>query len=383
MHVHRLCGMIGTQRLSRPLTSLDAAHALLLDGLNAVAPADVALSDALRCVAADMPPAAAIPTHDNAAADGWAARAGDLVGASSYAPSSLTVAPVWVDAGDAMPRGCDCVVDADLVEPLGPLFQVLAEAPPGQGVRRAGGDLAALRRVAEAGQPIRPFDLLIARAAGRTTLKVRRPRVRLVNCPAANRRDITAPMIVELLEAAGAAVISISATARTAGAIADTLDVDACDLLLLVGGTGLGRNDCTVAALSHHGAAPAHGIAMQPGRTAAIGRIDAVPVVALPGAPDQALAAWWTLALPVLDQLSGRAPRRVITRPLARKIASGVGIAEIVLLERSGVAWSPLASGDFSLDQIARADAWCVVPGHSEGFAAGTMLDACSLRDDG
>lgn len=375
--------MIGTQRLSRPLTSLDAACALLLGGRDAVAPVDIVLIDALGCVAVDMPsPTFAIPEHDTAVADGWAVRARDLVGASSYAPSLLSAAPVWVDAGELMPHGCDCVVDNDLVEPLGSMFQALAEALPWQGVRRAGEDLAARRCVTEAGKPIRQLDLLIARAADRTMLTVRRPRVRLVNCPAANGRDIAAPMIAELMEAAGAAVTSIAATARTAAAIADALAVDACDLLVLVGGTGLGRNDATVAALSQRGTVSAHGIAMQPGRTAAIGRINAVPVVALPGAPDQALAAWWTLALPTLDKLSGRAPWPMIALPLARKIASGIGIAEIVLLERSGAAWSPLACGEFSLDQIARADAWCVVPGHSEGSAAGTMLDARPLRDD-
>ena len=99
-----------------------------------------------------------------------------------------------------------------------------------------------------------------------------------------------------------------------------------------VGGSGVGRTDATVTALAQRGEVFAHGIALQPGRTAAVGRIGKTPVVALPGAPDQAFAAWWTLALPVLDRLSGRRPRKTLNLPLARKIASGVGIAEIVLL---------------------------------------------------
>ncbi len=92
----------------------------------------------------------------------------------------------------------------------------------------------------------------------------------------------------------------------------------------------------------------------------------------LPGAPDQALAAWWTLALPVLDRLSGRRPRKTVNLPLARKIASSVGIAEIVLLERKQDIWVTLAVGELSLDAIARAEAWLVVSGGSEGFAAGS-----------
>ena len=52
----------------------------------------------------------------------------------------------------AMPEGCDCVVDADLVEQTGPMVQVLAEAIPGQGVRRAGGDIAEGSSVIAAGR---------------------------------------------------------------------------------------------------------------------------------------------------------------------------------------------------------------------------------------
>ena len=85
--------------------------------------------------------------------------------------------------------------------------------------------------------------------------------------------------------------------------------------------------------------------------------------------------------LPALDRLSGRLPRQAVTLPLQRKIASSVGIAEIVLLARNDGAWMPLAVGDLSLETIARSDAWLVVPGGSEGFAAGTPVDAYMLRD--
>jgi molybdopterin biosynthesis enzyme len=120
---------------------------------------------------------------------------------------------------------------------------------------------------------------------------------------------------------------------------------------------------------------------LQPGRTAAVGRIGNIPVIALPGAPDQALAAWWALVLPVLDRWSGLQPSRKVMLPLARKIASSVGIAEVVLLERSAGAWLPLAVGELSIELIARADAWLLVPGGSEGYAAGTPMDARMLRD--
>jgi molybdopterin biosynthesis enzyme len=325
-----------------------------------------------------MPPLQAYPLRDTASVDGYALCARDLVGASSYSPLQLMAAPVWVEAGEAIPEDCDCVLDSDSVDVSGPMPQVLAEAIPGQGVRRAGSDIAAGSLVVRAGQRLLSRDLLIARAAGLARLNVRRPRLRVVNVPGAS---VTADLIAESARAIGAATVSLTAAGRDAGSIGAVLDGRSCDLLLIVGGSGTGRTDAAVTALASRGEVLAHGIALQPGRTAAVGRDGKTPVVVLPGAPDQALAAWWTLALPVLDRLSGRRSRKTVNLPLARKIASQVGIAEIVLVERKQDMWSTLAVGELSLEAISRAEAWLAVPGGSEGFAAGSPVDAYLLRE--
>jgi molybdopterin molybdotransferase len=370
--------MTSLQRLPARLTPLDVALNALLNGLEPVAPVELTLAEALRCIAADMPKLDAHPPRDVAAADGFAFAARDLVGASSYSPLPLTSPPVWVEPGEAMPDGCDCVVDADSVDTSGPAAQVMMEAVPGQGVRRAGGDIAASSNVVAAGRRILPRDLLIARAAGLSRLRVRRPRLRIVNIPGGT---LTADLIAESAGNAGAEVSAVTAEGRDAFSIASSLDVKDCDLLITIGGSGVGRSDATVLALAKRGEIIAHGIALQPGRTSAVGRIGNAPVVVLPGAPDQAVAAWWTLALPALDRLSGRRPREMLGLPLARKIASSVGLAEIVLLERRAGAWLTLAAGDLSLQAIARAEAWLAVPGGSEGFAAGAPVDAYMLRE--
>ena len=366
------------QRLPASLTPLEIALAALLRGLEPVTPSERPPPQALGCVAAEMPPVQAFPARDVAARDGWAMRANDLVGASSYSPLPLAGSPNWVEAGDAMPDGCDCVLDSDLVDIAGPLAQVLAEAIPGQGVRRRGHDVADGGAVARPGRRVSVGDLLIAGATGLEQLMVRRPRLRLVNIPGG---EVTAHLIAETARAAGAEVTSIAAAARDAASVARAFGDDACDLLITIGGSGVGRTDAAIMALAVRGEVIAHGIALEPGRTSAVGRVGAMPAVALPGAPDQAFAAWWALARPVLDHLSGWSPRKTLSLPLARKIASTVGIAEVVLLEYTEGAWMPLAVGDLSLGAIARADAWLLVPGSSEGFAAGTPLDAYMLRE--
>jgi len=355
-----------TQRLPASLTPLDVALAALLRALKPVAASERPSPDTTGCSAVEIPELKAWPPHDVAAVDGWALCASDLVGASSYSPLPLMTPPAWVEAGERIPDGCDCVLDDDPVDRSGPMVQVLAEAIPGQGVRRKGGEIADASRIVNAW------------AAGDPHPAARRPRLRVVNLPGG---VITAKLIAASLRKAGIDVAFVEAPARDAASVAKALDTSACELLLMIGGSGVGRTDAAVTALAGCGEVIAHGLALQPGRTAAIGRIGAVPVIALPGAPDQALAIWWTLVLPALDRLSGGARRETVTRPLARKIASGVGIAEVALLEEKDGAWMPLAVGDLSLATIARAQAWLLVPGGSEGYAAGTPVDAYMLRE--
>ncbi len=111
-----------------------------------------------------------------------------------------------------MPDDCDCVVDSDSVDQAGPMVQVLAEAIPGQGVRRAGGD----RRWQDLplSPPVGAFARAIswsraARACDR--LKVRRPRLRIVNIPAISGDAVTAQLIAETARAAGAEIVSTEA----------------------------------------------------------------------------------------------------------------------------------------------------------------------------
>jgi molybdopterin biosynthesis enzyme len=369
------------QRLPASLTPLEVALAALLDRLEPLAPVARSPAYALGCVAAGMPAVAAFPSCHIAATDGWALHARDSIGASSYSPLLLAAPPVWVEAGDTMPENCDCVIDSDSVAESAGMIEVLTEARPGQGVRRLGGDIIEGSAVVASGIEIRPLDLLLARAAGLQTLNVRRATLRLINIPAAPGAALTAHLIAESARHAGAKVVSTEAGGRDAASIAAAIDGGGCDLLVTIGGSGVGRTDAAILSLAACGELVAHGIALQPGRTSAVGRIGKIPVIALPGAPDHALAAWWTLVIPALDRLTGRQPRRRVKLPLKRKIASQVGIAEIVLLEGGEGAWMPLAVGELSLETVARANAWLAVPGHSEGFAAGTPVDAYMLRD--
>lgn len=371
-----------TQRLPAALTPLDAALRLLLDGMEPVEPIDASLADSVDCIAAEVAPLrTAHPVFSIAVADGWALRSRDIAGASSYSPLPLLASPVWVESGDRLPEYCDCVLDDDMVEQTGPMFQVLAEAVPGHGIRRAGDDVAAGRLIIAPGRSVNARDRLALRAIGLDRIPVRSPRVCIIDVISTDGSTASSQFIVEFAKAAGARAIGVQTKGRDTASISAAVGGGSYDLLITVGGTGLGRTDATVQTLAAHGVVLAHGLALQPGRTAAVAKIGTTPVIATPGFPDQALAVCLMLVQPALDLLTARSPRREIIRPLARKVSSSIGVAEIVLLEALDDKWMPIAAGQLSLDAIVRSHAWLVVPRNSEGYAAGTVVGAFPLRD--
>ncbi|MES2749813.1 MAG: molybdopterin-binding protein, partial [Pseudomonadota bacterium] len=196
--------MIQTQRLTAALTPLDTALELLCGSIRPVDPIDVPLADSVGFIAAAMPPLRhALPAFNIAVANGWALRARDIVGASPYSPLPLAASPVWVEAGDRLPVDCDCVLDSDLIEQAGPLLQVVAEAVPGQGIRRTGEDFSTGSSVIPEGRRVSSFDVLAARAAGLDRLQIRSPRVRVIDVSSTDGNAASWQFISEFVNAAG------------------------------------------------------------------------------------------------------------------------------------------------------------------------------------
>lgn len=372
--------------LARPattaLTDLDAARAWLFDGLDSIDPRNVPLDDALGAVSAHgggIP--GRWPSVDSAAIDGYAVASAAISGASSYSPALLDSAPPWIETGQPMPAGCDCILEAECVDAGSYPVQVNCDAVPGQNVRRVGEDISSGKMLLRPGCRVTPLDLIVARRSGCTSIAVRRPVLRIIDIAANDGHHYTTALVADLATRAGADVAVPLTISRDAIEIVDALTAASADLVITIGGTGSGRSDATPFEIANCGTLFAHGLAIQPGRNVAVGRIGNAPVIALPGLPDQAIGAWLLLVEPLIDRLSGLTSRRQISGRLSRKISSAIGFHEIVLLASDGDALMPLATGAFSLEQAASADAWLAVPGGLEGYAAGTDIAAWPLRD--
>jgi molybdopterin biosynthesis enzyme len=156
-----------------------------------------------------------------------------------------------------------------------------------------------------------------------------------------------------------------------AAALAD----DTVDAVVAIGGTGMGRVDASVRTLARLGSVEVHGIALTPGETAAFGCVGGRPVLLVPGRLDAALAVWLVIGRAMLARLcaTNENPAAVATT-LARKVASPLGLMEVVPVRVRSAQAEPIASGYWPLHAIAQADGWILVPPDSEGYPAGAEV---------
>lgn len=380
------CTVPGHNRFMLPLHATDPSQALAR--LEALIPAPVAST--MRPIAGslglpladDLLLPQALPARDIAAGDGWAVCAADTAGASAYAPAPLADA-AWVEAGATLPPGADAVLQPFEVEGDEPRLMALAEAVPSDGIHPAGADAATSLLLRRAGHRLRATDLPLLAMAGIATVRVRRPRVALLpigdEILASPALERTGPFLCSLLSVEGAEARILPPVADDSARIAEAIRLAAtgADLILALGGTGMGRQDHAAPGLALAGEVLLHGLGARPGHSAGLGQAEGRPVVLVPGHPADAFACWLLLARPALRRLSGALPPPPRRIRLGRKITSGIGLAELVLL-RSGAEpdlMEPLATGLLPLSALATAEAVLVVPPASEGYEAGRWVE--------
>lgn len=322
-------------------------------------------------LAEDVVANARIPATARALRDGWAVRADLTTDAGTYAPAPLPSA-VRVDVGQPLAGDADAVAPLDAVTVRDGVAQALAPVGPGDGVLAAGADAGRGATLLEAGRPLQRLQIEVLAAAGVTAVRVRTPRLRLVRARRSGDAFIDAAFacVADAIGSMG----GVAVTAEPDG-LASALADAAVDAVVVVGGTGSGRNDATVHTLALAGEVHAHGIALLPGETTALGAVGSRPVLALPGRLDAALAAWHLLGQVMLARLAGsREAPRLRTAKLTHKVSSTVGLSELVPVRCEGGFASPIASGYVPLSALAQANGWILIAPASEGYPAHTEV---------
>jgi molybdopterin molybdotransferase len=373
------------------LLPLDAAVGLLDAAVRRLDAEQIPLPEAGgRILANDIRALVPIPAEDRAAIDGFAVRAEASLGAGPYNPLALPL--VAIAAGSAMPRGADAVIPLAAAEPNGPdLIAVVEPLAPGTHLERRGAVAATGALIAKAGTRLAVRHVgLIAAAGFEAVPMVRRPRVAMLlvgpRTPPLTA-DSNNPMLQIAVARDGGLIAGVATIPGVRSSVGAALAAAAVDIVLVVGGSGPGRDDNAAAALGETGDIIFHGVALCPGETAGFGHTaNGVPVVLLPGTPAACLWSYELIAGRAIRRLAGRDPAlpyrsRAVT--VARKIVSAIGVTEIcpILLGPDDTIEPLPGFAEIGLTAATAAAGFVLIPEAREGYPPGAVVTAYFYDD--
>lgn len=398
------------------LLAVEQAAAMIAERVPPLAAVEqVGLRAALgRVLAEDLRAPVALPPFFNSAVDGYAFRHADLAaegetrlrvaGRLQAGATGDAVAPgtaIRIFTGAPMPGGADTVMmQEDAREEDGAVI-----LPPGlkrgANCRPAGEDVALGEAALPAGRRLAPPDLGLAAALGCASLAVRKlVRVGVFSTGdelaepgaalgPAQTYDSNRFTLMALLAGLPAEAHDLGILPDDRAATARALEDAAAshDLLLTSGGVSTGEADHVKAAIEAGGRLVFWRLAVKPGRPAAMGVVNGIPVVGLPGNPVAAVVTFLHLARPLVLQLAGAAaevlPRFCATADFSYRKKAGRREYVRVALAFGGalpVARKYPREGAGLLTSLTQSDAFAELPEDVTAVAPGDQVQVLPFR---
>lgn len=400
----------------RERATVEQALSAALDGISPLPSVSVPVTEcAGRVLTIDVESQVDVPGFRRATMDGFAVKAEDTFGASTYDPAILnlvgssmpgrasrnsifpgTAGPIMT--GAPIPDGADAVLRAeDAVEKDG-IVEVRAPLAKAKNVGRVGEDIEAGTVVLSRGRHLLPQDVGLLASIGHDPVEVhRRPEVRIIVSgnellspgarPGGSKIvDSNSPMLASLVTRDGG-IADVVRLADDESAMREALARPGADVIVTAGAASVGIEDRVPLLVDELGDLLVHGVSMRPSSPAGVGRIGSTPVILLPGNPVSCLVAYDFFAGPVIRVMGGRPegwPYRTVTLPLRKRLVSEIGRTDYarVVVDEGGV--EPVAvSGASVLSSVTRASGFVVVPAGSEGYGDGADVDVHLYSPEG
>jgi len=356
-----------------------------------------------------------IPPLTNAAMDGYAVRGSDV----AEAPSRLRVIDevgaghlpekpvgpgkaVRIMTGAPIPNGADTVVRFEDTREDGEWVHVTEAYETSKNVRTAGEDVRAGQAVLPPGTVLRPQEIGMLAAVGRTEVAVvQRPRVAILatgdevvppdRTPGPGQiRDANSYAVAAQVQAFGGVPILLGVARDreelVRRGIQEALDRGA-DLIITSGGVSVGDFDLVKQVLAAEGEMHFWSLNMKPGRPLAFGVVSGVPLLGLPGNPVAAMISTELFARPALLKMQGFGEwarptvRARLIEPIERK--DGRRHYLRVVLQESETGYKATLTGDQGsgiLNSLVQADGLAIIPEEARHLPAGTEVQVLLLK---
>ena len=391
----------------------------ILRDFPSVSKEEVGMSSALgRVTAEPITSPENLPPFHRATVDGYAVLAKDTFGASDGVPVYLEMIgeifmgeeardpisagrAIKIATGGMLPPAADAVVMEEYTNlPDNRTLEVTRACAPWDGVLRTGEDVRLGDMILEPGRLVRPQEIGALSALGIVRLGVyRKPMVSLIATgdELVNPEQVPAPGQIRNLNqySIGAMIEECGGIVDHRGIIRDDYEtihgvvtdcLERSDLVLISGGSSIGRKDFTVEIIESLGkpGVLVHGISISPGKPTIVARIGNKPVIGLPGHPVSAMIVFEVFMKPLIRRLAGLPTQsehggKKLRARLSRNVASAQGREDYirVALEKSNGGWAaqPVLGKSSMISTMIRADGYIRIDLNSEGFREGQEVE--------
>jgi len=391
----------------KELTKVEDAKILLLDSISSLSATElIPLIDCIdRVLASPITATRDVPHYRRAAMDGYAVQSADIIGASVTNPVMLGLSDdaeqstcTRVHTGSNVPDSADAVVMIEDTTPIGDMVEIRTQVHPNKHIGCIGEDMTKGELILEAGHLLRPCDVAVIASLGLSEVEVyRKPVVAVIPTgdEVVPRTTSEIPPPGKVLETnglmVGLYVEKWGGKARYCDIVPDKpkLIEDAiqsnldADMIILCGGTSVGERDHVPAVVDSLGDILVHGVGLSPGKPTALGIIDNIPVVCMPGYPVAGLVGLFAFARPALRKV-GNIPDisdTIIKARMSGKINSKEGYMTYarVILE-GNIAHPLMTSGSGVLSSVAKANGFVIIPENVEGYEEGQDVDVVLIE---
>ncbi|WP_229266815.1 molybdopterin biosynthesis protein [Leptospira sp. severe_002] len=376
----------------------------------------VALAAALgRVLANDLIAPIDVPPFDRANVDGFALKSSNTLGATDAAPKQLALnaeiiacghAPklevrpgtaTTIATGGVVPRGADAVVmveNTELIERI-PAIELRRSILPGQFISYAGSDIARGETLLRKGQRIGSREIGMMAACGLAEIEVvQKPKIAVlstgdelvaVGSPLrpGGVYDSNGAIVAAAITEAGGEAITFGAYPDDEAALEQAVRkaLDACDMVILSGGTSKGAGDLSHGIVSKLGKPGilVHGVALKPGKPLCLAVANGKPVVVLPGFPTSAIFTFHAFVAPVIRALAGLPPEaaETVEANVPLRIPSEMGRKEFVLVSliegAEGPVVFPITKGSGAVTSFSQADGFIEIDALASSLDANTQ----------
>jgi molybdenum cofactor synthesis domain-containing protein len=347
-----------------------------------------------RILAEDIIANFSVPPFDRSSMDGYAVKAEDTYGASSFNPNQLKLIGVQhageifegriakgecvqVATGSPIPEGSNAVVMVEFTKLEGDLVDIQKPAYPSENISPKGEDIKSGDVVMKKGELLTPAKVGVLAALNRPGMSVfKKPKVAIFSTGSEIRPlgstlspsqifDVNSYTLSSIISANGCEPVLNGIIPDNRESIEKAIyDASTHDIGVFSGGSSVGVRDLFGEIIEELGEVMFHGLQVKPGKPTLFGRVEDTPIFGMPGYPTSCLSNAYIFLTPALRLMAGlpSAKPRVVKAKMGSRFVSSSGREQFLTVRIKDRTAIPAFKKSGAITSMAHADGYIILP---------------------